>query len=64
MGISWDELQRQKINQIKYITNIYPLIEKQIRSYQCLKYMEDNNYPKPPRSACTFCPYHSNEEWR
>jgi len=64
MGISWDELQRQKINQIKYITNIYPLIEKQIRRHQCLKWIEDNNYPKPPRSACTFCPYHSNEEWR
>ena len=26
--------------------------------------MEENNFPKPPRSACTFCPYHSNEEWR
>tara|TARA_Y100001937_G_scaffold72012_1_gene97967 strand:+ start:602 stop:1435 length:834 start_codon:yes stop_codon:yes gene_type:complete len=64
MGISWDELQRQKINQIKYITNIYPLVEKQIRRHQCLKWMETNNYPKPPRSACTFCPYHTNEEWR
>jgi len=64
MGISWDELQRQKTNQIKYITNIYPLIERQIRRHQCLKWMETNNYPKPPRSAFTFCPYHSNEEWR
>jgi len=63
MGISWDELQRQKINQIKYITNVYPLIDKQIRRYQCLRWMEDNNYPEPPRSACTFCPYHSNLDW-
>ena len=23
-----------------------------------------NNYPKPPRSACTFCPFHSNQEWK
>ena len=29
-----------------------------------IKWMEKNNYPKPPRSACTFCPYHSNDEWR
>tara|TARA_R100000278_G_C5463112_1_gene161651 strand:- start:481 stop:1314 length:834 start_codon:yes stop_codon:yes gene_type:complete len=64
MGISWDEIQRQKINQLKYITNIYPLIEKQINRHQCLKWMKTNNYPKPPRSACIFCPYHSNEEWR
>ena len=25
--------------------------------------MKKNNYPEPPRSACTFCPYHSSEEW-
>ena len=22
-----------------------------------------DNYPKPPRSACRFCPFHSDEEW-
>ena len=27
-----------------------------------LKYIP-NIYPTPPRSACTFCPYHSSEEW-
>ena len=25
--------------------------------------MKKNNYPEPPRSACTFCPFHSNQEW-
>ena len=30
----------------------------------CLDWMKKNNYPKPPRSACTFCPFHSNEEWK
>ena len=34
-----------------------------MRRQDCIKWMEDNNYPKPPRSACTFCPFHSNEEW-
>ena len=29
----------------------------------CLQWLEDNFYPTPPRSACTFCPYHSNKEW-
>ena len=24
---------------------------------------KNNNYPQPPRSACTFCPFHSNKEW-
>jgi hypothetical protein len=25
--------------------------------------MEKNEYPKPPRSSCVFCPFHSNREW-
>ena len=64
MGISFDEMQRMKTNQIKYIENQYPLVEMGFRRHQCLKWIEKNNFPKPPRSACTFCPYHSNEEWR
>ncbi len=26
--------------------------------------MRGNGFPDPPRSACVFCPYHSNAEWR
>ena len=29
-----------------------------------MQWMEKHGYPSPPRSACTFCPYHSNHEWR
>ena len=29
----------------------------------CLNWMEKNNYPRPPRSACVFCPYQSDREW-
>jgi 3'-phosphoadenosine 5'-phosphosulfate sulfotransferase (PAPS reductase)/FAD synthetase len=63
IGISTDEMQRMKENPLKYITNQYPLIEKDITRLQCLEWIKNNNYPEPPRSACTFCPYHSNEEW-
>lgn len=64
MGISLDEIVRTRVNQLKYIKNIYPLIEFQMRRHHCLEWMEKNNYPKPPRSACTFCPFHSNQEWK
>tara|TARA_Y100001937_G_C7037190_1_gene292938 strand:+ start:38 stop:844 length:807 start_codon:yes stop_codon:yes gene_type:complete len=64
MGISMDEIVRTRINRLKYIENVYPLIEFQMRRHHCLQWMEKNNYPRPPRSACTFCPYHSNEEWK
>tara|TARA_R100000655_G_scaffold1112_2_gene4497 strand:- start:182 stop:982 length:801 start_codon:yes stop_codon:yes gene_type:complete len=64
MGISKDETFRMKINPKKYITNIYPLVERDFRRIHCVEWMEKNNYPKPPRSACTFCPFHNNEEWK
>ena len=64
MGISQDEISRMKTNQIKYIQNVYPLVEKKMRRSDCITWMEDNFYPTPPRSACTFCPFHSNEEWK
>ena len=63
MGISIDEVFRMKTNRIKYITNVYPLIEEKISRQDCKQWMKDQGYPIPPRSACTFCPYHSTEEW-
>lgn len=64
MGISFDEMQRMKINQLKYIENIYPLVELAIRRRNCIEWLNKNGYQTPPRSACTFCPYHTNAEWR
>ena len=26
--------------------------------------MQQQGYPKPPRSACTYCPFHSIAEWK
>jgi hypothetical protein len=26
--------------------------------------MKANGYPEPPRSACYYCPFHSDTEWR
>ena len=63
MGISKDEVFRMKTNRIPYITNIYPLTDLDMTRTDCLSWMKKFNYPRPPRSACTFCPYHSNAEW-
>ena len=64
MGISKDEVFRIKTNRIKYITNVYPLVDLKMTREDCLTWMKEFKYPKPPRSACTFCPYHSNKEWK
>ena len=63
MGISLDEVQRMKVNQIKYIQNQYPLIDMRWNRQKCISWFEENYKLTPPRSACTFCPFHSNAEW-
>lgn len=63
MGISLDEVTRMKINPLKYINNTYPLIEKRLNRQDCLKWFKKNFNKEPPRSACTFCPFHNNSEW-
>tara|TARA_R100001163_G_C5005960_1_gene153490 strand:+ start:49 stop:876 length:828 start_codon:yes stop_codon:yes gene_type:complete len=63
MGISLDEVQRMKVNQIKYIQNQYPLIDMRWTRKNCIDWFEENYNVTPPRSSCTFCPFHNNHEW-
>jgi hypothetical protein len=30
----------------------------------CKTWMGVMGYPEPPRSACVYCPFHSDAEWR
>lgn len=64
LGISLDEISRVKDSRRKTVKHRYPLIDMRIRRHDCLLWMERHGFPKPPRSACIFCPYRSNEEWR
>ena len=63
IGISYDETQRAKVPSHAWTQHRWPLIEKKMMREHCLKWMRDNGYPEPPRSACYYCPFHSNEEW-
>jgi hypothetical protein len=64
IGISLDEVHRMKPNRERWTVNRWPLIERRISRAGCLRWMEGNGYPRPPRSACVFCPYKSDAEWR
>jgi hypothetical protein len=64
IGISWDEIQRMKDPSDKWTRHRWPLIERQITRQKCKEWMSENGYPEPPRSACYYCPFHSDEEWR
>ena len=64
LGISYDELQRMKESRDKWMVHRWPLIEQRIHRHDCLNWMKQNGYPEPPRSACYYCPFHSDQEWR
>lgn len=64
IGISLDEMRRMKPSRDKWWVSRWPLIEKRMSRHQCLEWMKEKKYPEPPRSACVFCPFHHNKEWR
>jgi hypothetical protein len=64
IGISWDEIQRMKDMREPWNQARWPLIEKKLRREDCITWMKNQGYPTPPRSACSFCPFHNDSEWR
>lgn len=64
LGISLDEYQRMKDSDVKYITHRWPLIERRMIRADCMKWLVAHGLEVPPKSACTFCPFHSTAEWR
>ena len=64
IGISLDEIQRMRDSHLKWAEHRWPLIDLRMKRHDCLRWMEKNGYPKPPRSACTYCPFHSDDEWK
>jgi len=64
IGIPTDEILRAKPSRESWSETRWPLIEAGMNRNDCLRWMERNGYPTPPKSSCTFCPYHSNAAWR
>lgn len=62
-GISFDEITRMKAVREPWSQARWPLIERRMTRQDCKKWMQNHNYPEPPRSACIFCPFHSDVEW-
>src|SRR6185312_2391017 len=63
LGLSADEVYRVKPHRKPWARSVWPLIDRGMTRADCLAWMQRHSYPLPPRSACTFCPYRSDEEW-
>jgi hypothetical protein len=64
VGISTDEIMRMTPSRVKFIHRRDPLIEKRMSRNDCKGWLARNGYPLPPKSACVFCPYQRNDQWR
>lgn len=65
IGISRDEVSRVKPSRDPWIRHRWPLVfEAEMRRHGCLEWMARNGFSTPPRSACRYCPFHSDLEWR
>ena len=65
LGISVDEIQRARTDS-GFDDQIldYPLLDLRLKRRDCYEIIEQAGLPKPPRSACYFCPFHSMDAWR
>jgi hypothetical protein len=64
IGISLDEVQRCKPSRNKWSQHRWPLIEKQMTRTHCIAWLASHGFYIPPKSACTFCPFHDDAMWR
>lgn len=64
LGISMDEFQRMRDSDVKYVVNRWPLIEKRMSRNDCISWLQSHGIEVPPKSSCTFCPYHNQAAWR
>lgn len=63
IGISTDEASRMRDEQVKYVQNRYPLIELGMSRQDCIDWLISMGYDVPEKSACLFCPFHSDDYW-
>lgn len=63
LGFSIDELERMKHNEIKSVTNVYPLIDLRYSREMCAVLVESFGWPAPPKSACWMCPNRADPNW-
>lgn len=64
IGISLDEIMRMKPSREDWQVNRWPLIEERMTREDCLRWLERHGYPRPPKSSCIGCPFHSDAMWR
>ena len=64
LGISLDEATRMRPSDVRYISNRWPLVERRMTRADCADWLVRHALEVPPKSSCTFCPFHDAAGWR
>lgn len=67
LGISIDEFQRMRTPidpRFPFRRRVYPLIDLRLARDDCRRIIASAGLPVPPKSACWFCPFHVERDWR
>ena len=64
IGISTDEAQRMRSNKVKWITNVYPLVDMHMTRQHCVQWLQRRGWGDTPKSACIGCPLKGDKRWR
>ena len=69
-GISMDEAGRSirirdRLADRHWLTPVFPLLDRQMTRGDCYRWLQEFGVPhEVQKSACVFCPFKSNAEWR
>lgn len=64
IGISTDEAHRAKDSEVRYLRNVFPLLDMGWSRSDCERYLRSRGWGDTPKSACIGCPFHGNRAWR
>lgn len=62
-GISLDEARRSIAIRKRVRNPVFPLLDLQWTRADCYEYLKNKVPHEVPRSACVYCPFHSDAEW-
>ncbi|WP_156755853.1 adenine nucleotide alpha hydrolase family protein [Actinokineospora pegani] len=64
IGISTDEVTRAKDSGLRFLRNVFPLLDLGLDRAACQTYLAERGYGDTVKSACVGCPFHGNAGWR
>jgi len=64
IGISTDEFTRAKDSGLRFLRNVFPLLDLGFDRARCVDFLAERGFGKTVKSACVGCPFHGNAGWR